>query len=171
MFLLVSVVDRIMVPKDIHTLIPRTCENVPLLGRRDLADVMKVMNCLNHVSRKMCVCVCVCVCVLVAQLSPTLCDPTDSSLPGQTRILEWVAISSPGDLPNSGIKPLSPALVGEFFTTEPLRKPPRVDGHHQKPEGGKEGFCLDSQREHGHADTLIWDFGPLALRENKFWLF
>ena len=56
MFLLVSVVDRIMVPKDVHTLIPRTCENVPLLGRRDLVDVIKVMDCygLNHVSKKIC---------------------------------------------------------------------------------------------------------------------
>ena len=38
-------------------------------------------------------------CVLVAQPCPTLCNPTDSSLPGssvqgilQTRILEWVAV-------------------------------------------------------------------------------
>ena len=41
----------------------------------------------------------VCVCVLVAQSCPTLCNPTDCSLPGssvhgvlQVRILEWVAI-------------------------------------------------------------------------------
>ena len=27
---------------------------------------------------------------------------------------------SPGDLSNSGIKPTSPALPGEFFTTEPI---------------------------------------------------
>ena len=40
-----------------------------------------------------------CGCVLVAQLSPTLCDPKDCSPPGssvhrilQARILEWVAI-------------------------------------------------------------------------------
>ena len=26
---------------------------------------------------------------------------------------------SPGDLPNSGIKPTSPALAGRFFTSEP----------------------------------------------------
>ena len=30
---------------------------------------------------------------------------------------------SPGDLPNPGIKPGSPALAGGFFTTEPPRKP------------------------------------------------
>ena len=30
---------------------------------------------------------------------------------------------SPGDLPNPGIKSMSPALAGEFFTTEPPEKP------------------------------------------------
>ena len=30
---------------------------------------------------------------------------------------------SPGDLPDPGIKPSSPALAGRFFTTEPLGKP------------------------------------------------
>ena len=30
---------------------------------------------------------------------------------------------SPGDLPNPGIKPISPALAGKFFTTEPPGKP------------------------------------------------
>ena len=45
----------------------------------------------------------------------TLCDPSDYSPPGssvcgifQARILEWVAIFSFGDLPNPGIKPMSP---------------------------------------------------------------
>ena len=30
---------------------------------------------------------------------------------------------SPGNLPGSGVKAMSPALAGWFFTTEPLRKP------------------------------------------------
>ena len=56
-----------------------------------------------------------------------LCDTVDhspsvSSVHGifQVRILEWVAILSPGDLPNPGIEPSSlksPALAGGFFTT------------------------------------------------------
>ena len=29
--------------------------------------------------------------------------------------------SSPGDLPDPGIKPTSPALAGRFFTAEPTR--------------------------------------------------
>ena len=62
---------------------------------------------------------------------PTLPDPMDCSPPGssvrgilQAKILEWVAISfSKGDLPDQGIEPVSPALAGEFFTTEPPGKP------------------------------------------------
>ena len=30
---------------------------------------------------------------------------------------------SPGDLPDPGIEPMSPALAGRFFTTEPSGKP------------------------------------------------
>jgi len=41
----------------------------------------------------------------------------------QARILEWVAIPSPGDLHNPGIIPTSSALAGGFFTTEPPGKP------------------------------------------------
>ena len=62
-------------------------------------------------------CVCVCVCVYACmlshhQLSLTLCDPMDYSLPGssvhgilQARILEWLSFPSPGDLPQPQIKP------------------------------------------------------------------
>ena len=56
-----------------------------------------------------------------------LCDPMDCSPPGssvrgisQARMLEWVAMPPPGDLPDPGIKPVSltsPALTGVFFTT------------------------------------------------------
>jgi len=41
----------------------------------------------------------------------------------QARILAWVAISFFRDLLNPGIEPVSPALAGGFFTTEPLGKP------------------------------------------------
>jgi len=33
--------------------------------------------------------------------------------------------TSPGDLPDSGIEPKSPALAGRFFTTESPGKPPQ----------------------------------------------
>ena len=41
----------------------------------------------------------------------------------QARILEWVAIPSPGDLPNPGIEPGSPALQeGDSLPSEPPGK-------------------------------------------------
>ena len=85
-------------------------------------------------------------CAKSLQSYPTLCNPVDCSqaplsmgfprqgswsglpsLPGSTvhgilqaRILEWVAIPPPRDLPDPGIKRISlmsPALAGRFFTT------------------------------------------------------
>ena len=55
--------------------------------------------------------------VVVTQLCMTLCDLMDCSPPGssihgilQARILEWVAIPSPGNLPDPEIEPGFPAL-------------------------------------------------------------
>ena len=41
----------------------------------------------------------------------------------QARILEWFPFPSSRDLPDPGIEPRAPALVGRFFTTERLGKP------------------------------------------------
>ena len=48
--------------------------------------------------------------VKVTQLCPTLCGPMDCTVHGllQARILEWVAVSFSGHLPNPGIKPRLP---------------------------------------------------------------
>ena len=73
-------------------------------------------------------------CVLCCgQSCLTLHDPMDCSPPAssvheifQARILQQIAISTPRDLPNPGIKPTSlasPALPGGFFTTAPPGKP------------------------------------------------
>ena len=50
----------------------------------------------------------------------------DYSLPGysvhgifQARVLEWVAIPSPGDLPNPGIEPRSPVLQSDSLPVAP----------------------------------------------------
>ena len=71
-------------------------------------------------------CVCVCVCERVTQSCPTLSDPVDcnpsgSSVHGviQARIPEWVAFPSPGDLPDSGTEPRSPALQADSLLSEP----------------------------------------------------
>ena len=52
--------------------------------------------------------------MFVAQLCPTLCNPTDCSPPGSSvhgiLLCPWVVISYSTDLPKTGIEPLSPAL-------------------------------------------------------------
>ena len=75
---------------------------------------------------------CVCVCS-VSRLCQTLCDPTNCSPPGSSSVgfsrqEYWggLPLPPPGDLPNPGIEPLSPAspaLAVIFFTTEPPGKP------------------------------------------------
>ena len=41
----------------------------------------------------------------------------------QAKILEWPAFLSPGDLPNSGTEPRSPALQADSLPAEPQEKP------------------------------------------------
>ena len=79
-----------------------------------------------------------CMCAKSIQSCPTLCDPMHYSPPGssvhgiqQARILEWVAIiSPPGDLPDPGIEPMSPALAGGLFTPNATWEAP---DYRQKP--------------------------------------
>ena len=83
----------------------------------------------------MCVCVSLCICAFVcvcmcAQSCLTLCDPMDCSSLGssvhgtsQGRKLERVAIPSPGDLHNPGIKPTSPTLQADSLPLSHLGSP------------------------------------------------
>ena len=71
----------------------------------------------------------VCVCS-VAQSCPTLYDPVtvahqDPLSMELSRQEYWsgLPLPPPGDLPDPGIKLVSPALEGRFFTAEPLGKP------------------------------------------------
>ena len=59
--------------------------------------------------------------VLDSQSCLILCNPINCSLPGSSES-HWQeywsgsSFTSPGDLPDSRIKPTSPALAGRFFT-------------------------------------------------------
>ena len=48
---------------------------------------------------------------------------TKSTTKKKKRILEWVAIPSPGDLRNPGVNPGSPALQADSLLSEPPEKP------------------------------------------------
>ena len=84
------------------------------------------------------VCVCVCIYIyiythihstvllLFSHCVQLFCDPMDHSSPGssahgisQARIVVWVAIS----FSRGSSQPMSPALAGRFFTTEPQGSP------------------------------------------------
>ena len=63
------------------------------------------------------------------QLWPHALWPTSLLCPWDSpgRILEWVAISSPGDLPNAWIKPVSAALQVDSLPSEPPGKALRYE--------------------------------------------
>ena len=56
----------------------------------------------------------VCVCVRALLLSHVQLFLTPWTVAHQARMLEWVAISPPGDLPYPGIEPMSPALANSL---------------------------------------------------------
>jgi len=85
-----------------------------------------------------CVIMRVCVCVLSRSVvsNSATCSLPGSSVQGipQAKNTGVGCHSSPGDLPNPGIKSMSPAfpaLTGVFFTTEPSGKPHYVMDVHQ----------------------------------------
>ena len=57
----------------------------------------------------------------LAQSCLTVCNPMDYTVHGipQAKILEWVAVPSPGDLPNPQIKPRSLSLQANSLPAEP----------------------------------------------------
>ena len=80
-------------------------------------------------------------CAKALHSRPTLCHPTDCNQAGsyvhgilQARILEWVAVPSPGDLPDPGIEPasvMSSALAGGFLTTSTTQEAQHIVGVQQ----------------------------------------
>ena len=100
--------------------------------------------------------------VKVAQSCPTLFDSMDYTVHGilQARILlQGLPCSSPGDLPNPGIKPRSPTLQADSLPTEPPGKPSGGRGALLLIQSCKLGVsqvqvpyvrCWISQQDHHH---------------------
>ena len=57
------------------------------------------------------------------------CSPPGSSVHEifLARILEWVGVPPPGDLPDPGIEPGCPELAGRFFTIDPPGNPLKLN--------------------------------------------
>ena len=97
------------------------------------------------------------------------CDPMDCGPPGasvrgisQAVILEWLPFLPPGDLPDPGIKPVSPALAGRFFTTEPPGKPTPCQwverGNSYPCKTIFSFFLLNSKERYERSRWLLWCF-------------
>ena len=78
-------------------------------------------------------------CAKSLQSYPTLCDPVDCSPPGsfvhgilQARDWSGLPFSSPGDLPDPGIKPGSLALQADSLLSEAPEKPTLIPLFTQK---------------------------------------
>ena len=72
----------------------------------------------------------------VVQSCLTLCDPMDYSLPGSSvhgifhpRFWSRLPFPSPGDFPDPGIEPRSPALQTDALPSEPPGKPRHMYTH------------------------------------------
>ena len=59
----------------------------------------------------------------LAQLFPTVCDPTDYTVHGILQARREKPLPSPGDILNPGIKSRSPALQVDSLPAEPQQKP------------------------------------------------
>ena len=93
----------------------------------------------------------VCVPAMSLQSGPTLCDPRDCSPPGssahgifQARALGWLPHPPLGDLPDSGIQPvsfMSPALQADSLLWSHQGRPQRI------PRSNKKAFLSDQCKE------------------------
>ena len=95
----------------------------------DIHILLKLMSCYpislhHHLSTYSDTCVCVLLNRVQLFATPwtAACQaPLSMGFPKE-EYWSGLPFPPPGDLPNSGIEPLSPALAGRFFTTEPPEK-------------------------------------------------
>ena len=68
---------------------------------------------------------------------------------------------SPGDLPDPGIKPTSPALAGGFSTTEPPGKPPERYTD-EKGQSLKAPYCMSSHASQEGVSSVTGEEQPMG---------
>ena len=101
--------------------------------------------------------------------SHELRSPPGSSVHGilQARILEWVAISSPGDLLDPGMEPRSPTLQADFLPSEPPGKPCNphpLSQERKSTQGSLQGWLPPTPVYTLHC--FSWLFNPVCLFQN-----
>ena len=112
----------------------RVAQSRTRLKRLSMHTCMYMCVCFSWTRRKwLSVHTCMYMCVLLWLSHVWLCDPIDPSPPDssvhgilQARVLEQLPSPPPGEPPDPGTEPVSPAslaLAASFFTTLPLGKP------------------------------------------------
>ena len=104
--------------------------------RQKIIPKQENRNRIVHINVCLCVCVCMCMCVCMRAHALSLSDVGFFVTPwtiacqaplsmGLSRQEYWSGLPfpTPGDLPDPGIKPTSPALAGKIFTTVLPGKP------------------------------------------------
>ena len=81
----------------------------------------------------------------------------------QARILEWVACPPPGDLPNPGVKPRSPALQGDSLLAEPPGKPSCYVATSERSWSRERGKGWAQEASRGACWVTCGHFSPLSL--------
>ena len=104
-----------------------------LFPYRSLQSIEQSSVCYTVSSYQLCILYIACVCACsVTQLGPTLLQVCSSLVSFGEEILmrfprqecrSWLPFPLPGDLPNLGIEPVSPASAGRSFATVPPGKP------------------------------------------------
>ena len=89
------------------------------------------------------------------------CSPPGSSVHGisKARILEWIAISSPGDLLDPGMEPRSPVLQADSLLSEPQGSPTWLPRIKQSPvlcNGHSKHPLPTTQEKTLHMDITRW---------------
>ena len=110
-------------------------------------------------------------CAKSLQLCLTLCNPMDFSQPGssahgifQARILEWVAIFPPGDLPDSGMEtasPVAPVLKVDSLPLSHLRGPRVII------EPSKKGNCDTCYNIDETEDILLSEISQSSKKKER----
>ena len=120
-------------------------------------------------SYEMSMCACSIAQSCLTLLQPHGLYPTRLFCPWFPRQEYWSGLSfpSPGDLPNPGIEPMSPALAGGFFTTELPGKPMTWAGH-------KSPFPITAVSAYSvpWTSSTMWDVLPylwLSLLFHLWW--
>ena len=115
----------------------------------------------------------------VSQSLLTLCNLGHYAVPGilQASILERVSFPFPGDIPNAGPEPGSPALQADSLPAESQVKP---SSHYERPDGApaatssaatSSSSCNDASRTSPHARSRQLDAATVFLKLTDFTCF